>query len=56
MKATVVEADLTKDGGVLVTFGDGTAAIFSADFLYAHREHESNKVLREDEPPPSTQL
>ena len=30
---------------VLVTFGDGTATIFSAQFLYIHRNNEGNELL-----------
>ena len=32
-------------GKVLVTFTDGTAALFNAEFLYAHRSNDGNTPL-----------
>jgi hypothetical protein len=34
---------------VLVTFGDGTAALFDSGFLYAHRNDNGNRQLPAEE-------
>jgi hypothetical protein len=44
MKAIIRNIDLVRDK-VLVTFGDGTATMFDAQFLYAHRNDEGNESL-----------
>jgi len=36
--------DLT-DGGVLNQFSDKTSVFFGAEFLYAHRSDDGNRVL-----------
>ena len=44
MGATIRDVDLVGDR-VLVTFGDGTATMFNAEFLYVHRNKEGNEML-----------
>jgi hypothetical protein len=44
MKATIKDVDFV-DGKVLVTFGDGTATLFDAEFLYVHRSKSGNTPL-----------
>jgi hypothetical protein len=34
--------------GVVINFSDGTSAFFTAEFLYAHRGNDGNKILRND--------
>jgi hypothetical protein len=36
--------DPAKDG-VVINFRDGTSAFFAAEFLYAHRSGDGNKIL-----------
>lgn len=40
----VTAVDLT-ESGVLITFRNGTSVVFAAEFLYAHRSDDGNKVL-----------
>jgi hypothetical protein len=47
MKPTISNVDIV-DNAVLVTFSDGTAALFDADFLYAHREEQGSDTLTEE--------
>jgi hypothetical protein len=47
MSLWVVSVDLVKDD-VLVTFSDGTATIFSATFLNAHRNDKENTALPDE--------
>ena len=44
MDARVTHTDLA-GACVLITFSDGTAALFDAAFLYAHSEDSGNKRL-----------
>ena len=44
MNAVIRDIDLV-NGKVLVTFGDGTATIFNAEFLYTYRNDERNQQL-----------
>jgi hypothetical protein len=48
MDATVTQVDLVRDGAI-INFGDGTAAFFDAEFLYAHRSEGSNALLPDTE-------
>jgi hypothetical protein len=48
MNPNVVSADIVR-GGMIVNFGDGTAAFFEAKFLYAHRSEGNNTLLPDDE-------
>jgi hypothetical protein len=50
MRPTVKGVDLFR-GNVLIHFGNGEAAIFYPDFLYANRNSSGNRVISEaDEP------
>ena len=44
MSAIIRDVDIVGDR-VLITFGDGTATMFDADFLYVHRNNEGNEEL-----------
>ncbi len=44
MRGIIKDVDLS-EGMVLITFADGTAALFDAEFLYAHRDGEGNEPL-----------
>ena len=44
MNAVIRDIDLV-NGKVPVTFGDGTATIFNAEFLYTYRNDERNQQL-----------
>jgi hypothetical protein len=44
MSTIIRDVDLVGDR-VLVTFGDGTATMFNAEFLYANRNKEGNEAL-----------
>jgi hypothetical protein len=44
MSTIIIDIDLVGDK-VLVTFGDGTATMFNAQFLYVHRRDEGNETL-----------
>jgi hypothetical protein len=44
MSTIIRDVDLVGDK-VLVTFGDGTATMFNAQFLYVHRNNEENEAL-----------
>ena len=44
MNATIKNVDLVS-GKVLVTFGDGTATMFDAEFLYNRRHDKGNEPL-----------
>jgi hypothetical protein len=44
MSTIIRDVDLV-EGKVLVTFGDGTATMFNAQFLYVHRNDEGNEAL-----------
>jgi hypothetical protein len=42
---TVVEANRTDDGNLLVTFSDETTTLFRAEFLYDVRSHDGNTAI-----------
>jgi len=44
MNANVIQVDLVR-GGVVINFGDGIAAFFEAEFLYAHGSDGGNGLL-----------
>jgi hypothetical protein len=44
MRRTIKDVDLVDDK-VLVSFVDGTATVFNAQFLYLHRSDEENEAL-----------
>ena len=44
MKATITAVDLAK-GGAVITFGDGVAVFFIAEFLWMHRNDQRNQRL-----------
>jgi hypothetical protein len=48
VKATVISVDIVR-GGMIINFGDGTAALFDAQFLYAHRNEGNNTLLPDSE-------
>jgi hypothetical protein len=48
VKANVISVDLVR-GGMIVNFGDGTAALFGAQFLYDHRSEGNNTLLPDSE-------
>jgi hypothetical protein len=48
MNANVVSVDIVR-GGMIVNFGNGTAAFFEAEFLYAHRSEGNNILLPDNE-------
>jgi len=48
MHANVVSVDIVR-GGMIVNFGDGSAAFFEARFLYAHRSEGNNTLLPDSE-------
>ena len=48
VKAKVISVDIVR-GGMIVNFGDRTAALFDAQFLYAHRSEGNNTLLPDSE-------
>ena len=46
MNVKVIDADVISHG-VLIYFEDGTAALFDADFLHAHRDSCGNGIVAE---------
>ena len=48
MKVKAIDADVTSQG-VVIYFEDGTAALFDADFLHAHRDSCGNRIVTEEE-------
>jgi hypothetical protein len=44
MSTIIADVDCVNDK-VLVSFGDGTATLFDAQFLYLHRNDEGNEAL-----------
>ena len=44
MEPTIKAVD-SVDGKVLVSFADGIAVLYDANFLYSHRDDEGNQLL-----------
>jgi hypothetical protein len=53
MSADITSVDLVA-GGVIVSFTDGSAAFYDADFLHAHRSSKGNSLLPEEQEPKPT--